>query len=156
MLPTRDMRVVEREGWYQLITPSSGSAIGNEVVHSQLSPHDAEAVVDRTIAEYRALGLPFKWFVGPLTEPVNLGALLEQRGFEPLPLRGMAIDPRSWTSPTLRTGLTVEQVTAASLGDYCAAWWRGWDMVIPDVAAMEGRSPPCDGDRSVPFLPRPQ
>ncbi|MGE0868329.1 MAG: GNAT family N-acetyltransferase [Kofleriaceae bacterium] len=137
MLPTRDMRVIEREGWYQLITPSSGSAIGNEVVHTQIAAADAEAVIDRTVEEYRALGLPFKWFVGPLTEPANLGELLAARGFDPSPLRGMAIDPRAWTTPPSPDGVTVEHVTRDSLSDYCAAWWRGWDMVIPDVPAWK-------------------
>src|SRR4051812_21132556 len=66
-LRTRGMRVVEREGWYQTIAPGSKSGSGNEVVYSVVAEADADRILDATIAEYRAAGVPFKWCIGPPT-----------------------------------------------------------------------------------------
>src|SRR5436190_2018043 len=52
VLPAHDTRIVDRDGWYQVITPSSGSTLGNEVVYSRLAAADTEAAITRTIADY--------------------------------------------------------------------------------------------------------
>lgn len=126
-----DMRVVERDGWYQTIKPSSRSTVGNEVVLSRVPLDEADAVIDRTIAEYRALGLPFKWCINPLTEPADFGSRLEARGFEWWPIRGMAIEPRTWTARP-RSGITVEPVTA--FDEYLVCWQAGWEVSVEDRA----------------------
>jgi GNAT superfamily N-acetyltransferase len=128
-----DTRIVERDGWYQIITPSSGSTAGNEVVYSRLGPGEAEEVVRRTIAEYTAAGVPFKWCVGPLTEPAGFGELLERHGFVGWDIRGMAIDPATWT-PAARPGITVEPVGPDGLLEYLDTFARGWEVSF-DVAA---------------------
>ncbi|MGE0403853.1 MAG: hypothetical protein AB7T06_44510 [Kofleriaceae bacterium] len=125
-----DTRIVEREGWYQIITPSSGSAIANEVLVTRVADAEADAVLDRTCAEYAAEGVPFKWFVGPQTRPADLGARLEARGFCGVPVRGMAIEPRAWTAPSPRE-VTVELVTPATLDEYNACFVEGWGIPMP-------------------------
>jgi GNAT superfamily N-acetyltransferase len=129
----RDTRIVERDGWYQTIQPSSGSTIGNEVVYSRLAAEDAEAVVVATIAEYTAAGVPFKWCVGPLTEPPGFGALLERHGFVGWEIRGMSIDPAAWVAPS-PADVTVETVGKGGLVEYADTFSRGWDHRIDDVA----------------------
>ena len=134
MLPAADMQLVERDGWYQVITPSTKSTQGNEVVFSRVPAADAERVVRETIAGYTALGLPFKWCVGPLTEPANFGELLEQFGFTSWDVRGMAIDPQRWT-PTPREDIAVERVGRAGFEAYYRTLVEGWASEVAEAAS---------------------
>src|SRR5689334_19770709 len=85
-----DLRVIERPGWMQIVTPSVTTGALNEVLFSALDERDADAVIDAAIAEYRALGLKFRWSVGPGSAPADLGERLERRGLTPSWGRGMA------------------------------------------------------------------
>ena len=49
ILPAPDVIEISRDGWYQTITPSTGSLQGNEVILSQVAAAEAEAVVRRAI-----------------------------------------------------------------------------------------------------------
>ncbi len=141
------VQVVERDGWYQTITPSTGTTQGNEIVYSQLADADVEAVVDATIAQYRAAGVPFKWCVGPLTTPAGFGDVLASRGFTSWAVRGMAIEVDRFLQTSKSSALenararesaasaTVELVTSATLPAYYEAWSRGWDTQSPNVDA---------------------
>jgi len=145
-LPADDMRVIEREDWYQTITPSTKSTQGNEVTFSRVAAEHAERVVRETIDEYAALGLPFKWSVGPLTEPSDFGDVLERLGFTYWQGRGMAIEPARWSSPP-HSGVTIERVTQATFDDYYTAFVRGWGAEVIEAPswrtsmrrALEGR-----------------
>lgn len=133
-LLSRDTQIVERDDWYQVITPSSGSTQGNEVVYSRIGVDDANAVVHRTIDQYAAHNLPFKWCVGPLTGPEGFGQTLERFGFVGWPTVGMALDPADWRrSP--HEGISVEAVTEATLPEYYACFVRGWELAAPDPAS---------------------
>jgi GNAT superfamily N-acetyltransferase len=125
-LLARDTRVVERDGWYQTITPSSGSVAGNEVVVSRVAAADAEAVVRETMATYASAGVPFRWSVGPLTEPANFGALLEAHGFRRSEGRGMSIAPADWVAAAPRE-VTVEATTATTIDAFLAVSDAGWE-----------------------------
>ena len=148
-----DTRIIERDGWYQTIQPSSGSVVGNEVVYSRLVADEAEGVIERTIAEYTAAGVPFKWCVGPLTEPEGFGALLERRGFVGLDIRGMAIDPMAWTAAA-HPGITIEPVGKGDLVEYLDTFARGWDIAVdvPTWCRNLGRA--IDGGRHHMMLAR--
>lgn len=124
-----DSRVIDRPGWHQVITPSSGSTHGNEVVLSQIPAADVDRVVAATMAEYAAHQLPFKWCTGPLTEPADFGAALERHGFESWAIRGMAIDPASWHTADV-PGVEVHEVTPATLDEYIDTSRRGWPDTI--------------------------
>lgn len=131
MLPADDMRVIDRDDWYQVTTPSTKSVQGNEVIFSRVAAAAAERVARETIDGYAALGLPFKWCVGPLTEPAFFGAVLDRLGFENWPVRGMAIEPQRWTYRT-HDGVAIERVTPATFDDYYAALVRGWAMEVSE------------------------
>jgi GNAT superfamily N-acetyltransferase len=137
-LLSRDTQIIERDGWYQTITPSSRTTQGNEVVYSRIAARDADAVVDATVAQYRAAGVPFKWCVGPLTEPAGFGDVLTARGFTSWAVRGMAIDVPSraaWMERSIDPSIAIEVVTQASLRAYHDAWSRGWETPVADVDA---------------------
>ena len=84
-----DTRVVERDGWFQRITPSARGSWQNEVLISRVAADDAERVIHEVVAEYRALGKPTKWCIGPWTEPDDFGERLARRGFSSWATRGM-------------------------------------------------------------------
>ena len=134
-LASHDTRIIERDGWYQIITPSSGAIHGNEVIYSRIAPPVVEVVLRRTIAEYADHGLPFRWCVGPLTEPAPeyFGALLRRCGFTWLDGRGMAIDPASWKASHAATDVAIEAVTPANVREYVEAVAVGWESQF-DVA----------------------
>lgn len=125
-LAARDTRIVERDGWYQIITPSSRTVSGNEIVLSQVAAADADAVVREALATYAG---PFRWSVGPLTEPAGFGATLEAHGFGFTDSRGMAIDPAAWTA--CAADVTVEPVTAETIDAFLDASDAGWERREP-------------------------
>ena len=135
VLASYDTRIVERDGWYQVITPSTGSTHGNEVVWSRVAAAEADEVVDRTTAEYEAAGVPFKWCVGPLTEPADFDAVLERHGFVGWDVRGMAIAPSAWR-PGRSPAITVEPVGAGNVETYYRTFVDGWGptAAAPDPA----------------------
>jgi ribosomal protein S18 acetylase RimI-like enzyme len=109
-LPVPDTRRIERPGWMQLITPSFRTGGLNEVAFSVLSDDEADAVIDATIAEYRALGIAFRWAVPPGSAPADLGARLIRRGLVESWGRGMA---RS-TAPEAELAAPAEAELAAA------------------------------------------
>src|SRR5215468_2250316 len=88
--PLPDLSVIERPGWMQIITPSIKTGSLNEVLFSALDADGADAVIDAAIAEYRGLGLKFRWSVGPGSAPADLGERLARRGLVASWGRGMA------------------------------------------------------------------
>jgi hypothetical protein len=85
-----DLRVIERPGWLQIVTPSVKSGGLNEVKHSAIPGDDLEPVIDAAIAIYPDRGLKFRWNAGPGSAPADLGAHLERRGLAASWGRGMA------------------------------------------------------------------
>ncbi|MDB4960155.1 MAG: acetyltransferase, family [Myxococcales bacterium] len=120
-----DLRVIDRPGWIQLITPSFRQGGFNEVAHAELAAEDADQVIAATIAEYRALGIKFRWVVGPGSRPADLGERLARAGLVASYARGMA---RSTEMPTEAAGhaITVEPVDLANVDVYTRAMAEGW------------------------------
>lgn len=75
-----DLRVIERPGWLQLVTPAFTRGGFNEVAHAVLAPAAADAVIAQTMAQYRELGIKFRWVVGPGSAPADLGERLVRAG----------------------------------------------------------------------------
>src|SRR5262245_53007116 len=88
-----DTTVIERPGWYQLLTPPTRSAHVNKVIYSALEEGEVEGRIDETSAVCRAHGLPVKWSTGPWTRPQDMDERLRRRGFSEWEVRGMAVDP---------------------------------------------------------------
>jgi GNAT superfamily N-acetyltransferase len=131
MATRADTRVVEREGWFQRITPSSANH--NEVLRSAVEEADAERVIDEVVAQYRALGKPTRWFTGPWTRPADFGDRLLRRGFRRSETRGMGCD----TDAAVARGDTrVHRVeTDADLDAYLHASRIAWAIDESDLEA---------------------
>lgn len=122
-----DMRVVRRPGWSQLITPLFRQGGFNEVSLARLDPAEADAVIAATIAEYDALGIRFRWTVGPDSAPPDLGARLAAQGLtgQRTVVMAAAIDEVLAALP-VDPAIRVEGVDADNCEDFVAVSASGW------------------------------
>ena len=95
----------------------------NAVVAADLSPEEADGVIEASLDRMRTLGVPGSWHVGPSTRPTDLGERLLAHGFEYGGGDvGMAVDlatfPEGVAAPN---GFAAEEVRAE---DGPAAWVR--------------------------------
>jgi GNAT superfamily N-acetyltransferase len=120
-----DLRVIERPGWLQIVTPSIKTGSLNEVIYSLLDERSADLAIDAAIATYRDLGLRFRWNAGPGSGPADLCERLERRGLAASWGRGMA---RS-TGDVADVGDAGEvvEVDATTLDDYTHVMAEGWN-----------------------------
>jgi len=121
-----DMRVIERPGWFQLVTPSFREGGFNEV-HATLDEADADRVIAETIAEYAALGIKFRWTVGPHSAPADLAARLARAGLRRTDALGMVLPvPCEIEVPPPRAGVEVVRVDASNVDDFNLVESAGW------------------------------
>ena len=75
----------------------------NSVVRTGLPSGKLDAGIDSVLAEYRSRKVPMMWWVGPSTQPADLGSILSERGFQLSVHPGMAVDlaglPESYVLP---------------------------------------------------------
>lgn len=133
-VPLPDLRLVERPGWLQILTPSFRQGGMNEVCFSALADDESDAVIDATVAEYRELGLRFRWVVGPDSAPADLAARLERRGLKRTEICGMwraTADP-----PAAPADVAVERVDATTVDEFTHTMGAGWNMDAAPMAAL--------------------
>lgn len=110
-----------------MITPSLKQGGVNEVIFCQVAPEEADAVIDRTIAEYRAHGCKFRWPVQPDTLPADLAERLEKRGFGKIIIRALARSTALEPSPP-DPKIRVLEVDESNVHLFSAMIARGWGM----------------------------
>lgn len=137
-VPMPDTRVIERPGWMQLVTPSLPQGGLNEVCLAVLSPDELEPVVDATIASYRALGVRFRWTIGPDSAPESLASCLRSRGFEPQTIWGVA-RPVEGFDDAPPAGVTIEPVDEDNVVAFTEVMARGWEMDPAPLLAFHRR-----------------
>ncbi len=121
-----DSRVVDRPGWLQIITPSLKQGGLNEVIHSELSPEETDAVIERTRAEYERDDLLFRWRVTPETRPSDLADRLAEHGFIRSSLCALA-QATSIEDPD-PPGVFVEEVGPENVGLFTRMIAEGFGM----------------------------
>lgn len=134
VLQREDTQVIERPGWFQLLTPSAPTSL-NEVVLSQIDAASADEVIEATLAQYTERKLRLKWCVGPWTEPSDFDERLRARGFDSWGVRGMAIDCYGAQSDS--RVIRVESKQQLELHIEAAA--KGWG--VPDAEVTEFARP---------------
>lgn len=75
-----DTLVIDEDGWYRTLTPSSSWPAANEVLFSNLNERHPDRAIDEIVDEYQRLGRPLTWCVYPWTRPSDLGERLGARG----------------------------------------------------------------------------
>lgn len=131
-----DIRVVRRPGWSQRITPSFARGGFNSVDLAVLDPADADEIIAATIAEYDALGIRFRWTVGPDSAPHDLGERLRRRGLKPTPVALMAADIADIPVHPA-PDVDVEPLTQGNLATYADTVAAGWDADPAPLLAYE-------------------
>ena len=120
-----DLRVIERPGWLQIVTPSIKTGGLNEVIYSSLDEPSADLAIDEAIATYRDLGLRFRWNAGPGSGPADLCERLERRGLAGSWGRGMARSTDD--SGHARDVGEVVEVDATTIDHYTQVMAAGWN-----------------------------
>lgn len=126
-LPAHDTEVREREGWFQIITPSTARGGLNEVSRSILRDDEADAVIDAVLAEYRGRGIRFRWRIDDTSRPLDLAARLERRGLVAHDGVGVARSTGA-ALPPAAAGITVEEVGAERIDDFTRVMAEGWEV----------------------------
>ncbi len=149
--PLPDLLVIERPGWMQIITPSIKTGSLNEVLFSALDADGADAVIDAAIAEYRGLGLKFRWSVGPGSAPADLGERLARRGLVASWGRGMA---RSTSAPPQAgdPAIRIVEVDATTIDAFSQVAARGWDLELTPTAELHAQILAAPGRKQHLFL----
>jgi GNAT superfamily N-acetyltransferase len=133
LVPLPDTQIIERPGWWQLVTPSLARGGMNEVQCAELTDAEADATIDQTLAFYRGLDIRFRWMVAPGTKPADLAERLERRGLQRSESLVMACATSSAVGEDA-PAITVEAVTLASVDDYTRVMAEGWGA---DAAALD-------------------
>lgn len=132
-----DLRVIDRPGFLQLVTPSLRDGGNNEVAYAQLGEVEADDVIDRVTEEYRALGVRWRWQVGPDSTPADLGERLARRGFVRSEVIGMA-RPTTEIAPV--PSVDVERVGEVSVAVFSDVMARGWGMEPGPIATLNAHA----------------
>jgi ribosomal protein S18 acetylase RimI-like enzyme len=112
-----DTIVIDRDGWYRTLTPSSSWAAANEVLFSNLESRNPDEEIDAVISEYQRLQVPLTWCVYPWTQPTDLGKRLLARGATQ-PSVTQAFLGSSALSLEIVNGVELEQVEFESTKAY--------------------------------------
>lgn len=150
-VPLPELRVVERPGWLQLVTPSFRQGGFNEVAFAALAADEADAIIDATIAEYRALGIKFRWVVSPDSAPPDLAERLARRGLERHAVWAMAKQLDASDARTDR-GIVVERMDASTIDTYTRVMAEGWS--IDPAPLLEAHRLGVASDRDRYFVAR--
>jgi hypothetical protein len=119
-------KLTVEDDWVQLTTPGSKLAHHNVVMRARLAPSDVDARIEAVKREHAALGVDFRWVVGPSSEPGDQSERLIAAGI-PLvaPAYGMVMEVPE-TRPSPGPGIELRPATlddVEALGDVAA---RGW------------------------------
>ena len=149
-------KLTVEDDWVQLTTPGSKHAHHNVVMRARLTPSDVDARIAAVKRKYAALGVAFRWVVGPSSEPDDQSERLIAAGI-PLvaPAYGMVMEVPE-TRPTPGPGIELRPATlddVEALGEVSARGWgrpadfgrafgelaqRSLSMEDPDVTLLLG------------------
>ncbi len=135
-----DTIVMDEDGWYRTLTPSSSWPAANEVLFSNLDGRNLDGQIDDLIAAYHRLGLPLTWCVYPWTQPTDLGQRLLKRSATQSIIR--AFLGNTALPLELVDGVDVEQIDPASTEAYDAyinVMASGFELPADEVAFRRRR-----------------
>lgn len=138
LVPLADTRLIERPGWWQIVTPSLTRGGMNEVACTELPDDACDAIIDETITSYERLGLRFRWMVGPGTKPDDLADRLARRGLQRSKSLGMARSTSN-TAPENTGAVTVDEVSSVNVDDFTRVMAEGWQMDAAPLDALHRR-----------------
>ena len=93
----------------------------NNATRVRFAEERADDALDAIIEEAKARRVPMRWWLGPGTQPADIGERLEKRGFAHVQLAGMAIELSGMEAPRAESALRVERVRDSGMLE---AWCR--------------------------------
>lgn len=115
-------RVIERDGWYQVVTPGCRDEDLNEVI--QAKGPDPQRFVRETLAQYAALELPCKWCVMP-DSSASLPDMLAPNAARTWRAAGMFVETSRIVPSPDDVQVTIVK-DGRDLEDYCDVVSAGW------------------------------
>jgi GNAT superfamily N-acetyltransferase len=153
LVPLPDTRIIERPGWWQIVTPSLTRGGMNEVSSDEIPEDTADAIIDETIADYRRLGIRFRWNVRPGVKPADLAERLARRGLVRSESFAMA-RATSGVPESDGAGITVDEIDLANVDDFTRVLSEGWEMDPAPVDALHRRMLADPARRNQLFIAR--
>jgi ribosomal protein S18 acetylase RimI-like enzyme len=132
-----DSQVIRREGWLEIVTPSSKMGTLNCVRHSVLPAREADSFIDSVVRRHASSSSCCRWLISPLSRPDDLAERLRQKQFKLLcRLEGMVRD----TSTCLESSNSVQvrRISESSVEDYVDAATKAW--AEPNMSSQDLRS----------------
>jgi len=124
-----DGDLVRNDEWVQLTTPEVKTHYRNGVLRSVLAAEALPDRIDRMIAHYRSVGVPFRWMVTPSTRPLDTGEVLLGRRFEHVEtLHAMVADPAAFPPHAAGNGIRVERIDEGGIDAWAECSGKGFKM----------------------------
>lgn len=152
-VPFPGQHIIDRPGWFQLMTPAFRDGSLNEVGDVKLADPEADAVIDATLAEYAAHGIRFKWVVAPGDRPLDLAQRLASRGMLARRCVIMAADIAD-IDITPSPDVTVERVDPPLVDTYAETVAAGWNILPGPLADYQRAVLAAPGDHHHSYLAR--
>jgi ribosomal protein S18 acetylase RimI-like enzyme len=121
-----DARIIHRENWYQIITPSVKEASVNEVILSRISDSEAPKRIEETFEIYRNHQLPFKWCIGPMANARAIEPRIQPKAQESWDYRGMAVECKMEIIAS--ENVEVSLVTSDNFDQFLEVFLAGWGI----------------------------
>lgn len=153
IVPLPDTRIIERPGWWQILTPSLTRGGMNEIICDALPEGDAGAIIDEAIEQYRSLGLLFRWTIHPWTTPPDLGDRLARRGLVRSSSFAMA-RLTAGAGPADEGPITVEHVDLTNVDEFTRVMAGGWESDPAQLHPLHLRMLSDPANRNQLFLAR--
>lgn len=120
-----ETQVIQRKGWYQIITPSVKEISMNQVMLSHLEEGEVEKRIEETFEMYRTHNLPFQWPIGPMSSPARIENIIAPKAETSSAFRGMVLDTDHVIS--FPSNVTVELVTSKNFDEFMDTNILGWE-----------------------------
>jgi hypothetical protein len=141
-----DSQIIERPGWYQILTPSVRDPSLNEVILSRIEVREADERVEEVFSQYRQIGTEFKWSIGPMSNAAAIEPIISGHALDSWSFRGMFIDTKSKVDAA--AGLQVERVQRENFSEFIDVYLSGWGLENFRKAAEEKFSAVTEPDGS--------
>lgn len=118
-------RVIQEEGWEQVINPTLNDPSTNEVRLSLIKPELIPSKIEETFALYRSHKLDFRWATGPMSTP-GIEEMIAPLASTSWDYVGMAMETSKKAFGEAE--ISIERVDEDNLSQYLRINLEGWEL----------------------------
>ncbi len=109
-----EVELIREDYWYRLSSAISHPYF-NSIFEATIPPAEIAEAIERALSYYRGENRPMSWWVGPRSQPIDLGKLLVNRGFTHVVTEvAMAMRPFEADYERVSDEVEVQAVTAVT------------------------------------------